>query len=158
MISAFSPTPHRACDFHRTRRSIENSLPTIPDLCPSLLIPLQDVSTLRTLLFSTDSSAYYSSTDYCNRSIPFLFPITLSVHQYLGHCFSKIYHTSACNTVRTFSECKQYSSAIYFCFHSQFRQPIRHSNHILFIDTRHVSMPSLTEFSHILCFHYVCTP
>ena len=82
------------------------------------------------------------------RSIPFLLPIILSVHQYLGHCFSKRYFNSACNTVRIFSECKQYSSAISLCFHSQFRQPIRHSNHILFIDTRHVSMPPLTEFSH----------
>lgn len=88
------------------------------------------------------------------RSIPFLFPVILSIHQYLGHCFSKIYLNSACNTVRTFSECKQYSSATYFCFHSQFRQPIRHSNHILFVDARHVSMPSLAEFSYIICFHH----
>lgn len=109
---------------------------------------------LRTLLFSINSSAYYSSSDYLIRSIPFLFPIILSVHQYLGHCFSKRYLDNAYNIVRIFSECKQYSSAISFCFHSQFRQPIRHSNHILFIDTRHASMPSLVEFSHITCFHY----
>lgn len=124
------------------------------DLCPSLLIPLQDISSLRTLLFSTDSSAYHSSSDYDIRSMPFLFPIILSIHQYLGHCFSKKHLDSAYNAVRTFSECKQYSSAISFCFHSQFRQPIRHSNHILFIDTRHVSMPPLVEFSHTIYFYY----
>ena len=87
------------------------------------------------------------------RSIPFLFPVILSIHQYLGHYFSKRHLDSAYNAVRTFSECKQYSSAISSCFHSQFRQPIRHSNHILFVDTRHVSMPTLAEFSHTICFH-----
>lgn len=86
-----------------------------------------------------------------NRSIPFLFPIILSVHQYVGHCFSKHCLDYACNIIRTFFECKLYSSATIFCFHSQFRQPIRHSNPILFIDTRHVSMPPLVDFSHIAC-------
>ena len=88
-----------------------------------------------------------------NCSIPFLFPIILSVHHYLGHCFSKRQLDNAYNIVRAFSECKQYLPALPFCFHSQFRQPIRHSNHIVFIDTRHVSMPSLAEFSHTTCFH-----
>jgi hypothetical protein len=88
------------------------------------------------------------------RSTPFLLPVILSIHQYLGHCFSKRYLDNACNIVRTFSECKQYSSAISSCFHSQFRQPIRHSNHILFVDTRHVSMPPLAEFSHKTRFWY----
>ena len=129
--------------FHR-----DWSVPS-PDLCPLLRISLQDTSTLRTLLFSTGSPAYYSSSSYYYRPIPFLFPIILSVHQYLGHCFSKRSLDRAYNTLRTFSECKQYSSAISSCFHSQFRQPIRHSNHILFIDPRHVSMPPLVGFPHI---------
>lgn len=34
---------------------------------------------------------------------------------------------------------------------------LKHSSHILFIDTRHVSMPTLMEFSHITDFHhYAC--
>ena len=120
------------------------------DLCPSLFVSLQNTSSFRALLFRTNSSAYYSSSDYCNRLIPFLFPIILSVHQYLGHYFSKRRLDSACNAIRIFSERKRYLSATSLYFHSQFRQPIKHSNHILFIDTRHVSMPPLTEFSHTI--------
>ena len=57
--------------------------------CAHSSIPITGTSLVRALLFSTDSTAYFSSSVY-SRSVPFLVPIILSVHSALGFCYEPV--------------------------------------------------------------------
>ena len=203
IISRFSPPPHRACDFHRTRRSIVSlnspftshfrvlftlihwlityTFMSVPlfgllniqckvmcrnyqcnDLCPFLHFPLQKISSVRTLLFSTDSVAYCSSSTYIpvlGYSIPFLVPLILSLHILFQVSAISLSDSYTPAVYKAFHSCRFLLclTDIPFgeipCFHVSSVQTrtfadssvlSHHSDHERFIDSRHI-------ISHIDC-------
>lgn len=107
----------------------------IIDLCPSLPPPLQRRSSLRTLLFSTGKSAYFSSSEPKRQIfVPYLSTSQPSYHRsYLGACYaSQIPHTPV--TYHGLSSPRNYSTTDLSYVPSQVRQ--FHSNILTIWDRR----------------------
>ena len=101
-------------------------------MCPSLPPPLQRRSSLRTLLFSTGKSAYFSSSEPKRQIfVPYLSTSQSTYHRsYLGACYaSQIPHTPV--TYHGLSSPRNYSTTDLSYVPSQVRQlAFQHSHHI----------------------------
>jgi len=81
MISSFSPAPHRACSFHRTRRSIEFGHTGLATLCVCFFCQIRLVAFPPPFTFSR-LHRYYATTftetknGYC--LLTKVFPSTIS--------------------------------------------------------------------------------
>ena len=119
--------------------------------CAHSSVSITETSLVRALLFSADSTAYFSSPVYW-RSAPFLVPIILSLHIALGFC-SKPASLNApvthygisyvqfllCHTCDDFSPIAFLQFQVLDSYLRKFVSWVyQHSNHSYFIDPRHI--------------------